>query len=61
VPKLIMQKRDKIKMIIALSLVLMMAITYYFFGKESLPMKTAAGFSLLFWIATMIYVNRKFK
>lgn len=56
-----MQKRDKIKMIIALSLVLMMATTYYFFGKNSLPMKTAAGFSLLFWIATMIYVNKKFK
>ena len=56
-----MQKRDKIKMIVALSLVLIMVITYYFFGKNSLPMKTTAGFSLVFWIATMIYVNKKIK
>lgn len=54
-----MLKKEKIKLIVVLILILMMAITYFIFGKESIVMKSMAGFSLVFWIITMIYLNKK--
>lgn len=56
-----MLKRDKIKLIVVSILVSIMAITYFLFGKESVAMKSAAGFSLASWLITMVYVNKKYK
>ncbi len=54
-----MLKKDKIKLIVVLILIVLMATTYFIFGKESIVMKSMAGFSLIFWVVTMIYLNKK--
>ncbi|MBI2279564.1 MAG: hypothetical protein HYU68_02580 [Bacteroidetes bacterium] len=54
-----MQKKDKIKLIVVSILIVMIATTYLVFGKESIVMKSMAGFSLVFWIVTMIYLNKR--
>lgn len=54
-----MLKKEKIKIIVVLILITIMALTYFFFGKESVVMKSVAGFSLVFWVITMIYLNKK--
>lgn len=56
-----MLKKEKIKIVVVLILILMMASTYYFFGKESIVMKSMAGFSLIFWVITMVSLNKKYK
>ena len=55
----VMQKKDKIKLIVVLILIVIMATTYFIFGKENIVMKSMAGFSLVFWVVTMIYLNKK--
>lgn len=59
--KKMMLKRDKIKLVVVSILLVMIASSYIVFGKESMVMKSVAGFSLVFWIITMIYLNRKYK
>ncbi len=54
-----MLKKDKIKLVVVSILLVMMVITYFIFGEESIAMKSMAGFSLIFWVATMIYLNKK--
>lgn len=56
-----MLQRDKIKLIVVSILVVLMATTYFIFGKESIAMKSVSGFSLVFWIITMVYLNKKYK
>lgn len=56
-----MLKKDKIKLMVVLILILMMATTYFIFGKDSIIMKSMAGFSLVLWIVTMLYLNKKYK
>lgn len=54
-----MLKKEKIKIIVVLILIAMMGLTYFFFGKESMVMKSVAGFSLVCWVIIMIYLNKK--
>lgn len=54
-----MLKRDKIKLVVVSVLLVMIVTTYFIFGKESIVMKSMAGFSLVFWIVTMIYLNKR--
>jgi len=56
-----MLTKDKIKVVVVLILILLMAITYFFVGKESIIMKSVAGSSLIIWLLTLLYVNKKYK
>lgn len=56
-----MLKRDKIKLIVVSILVGMLTVTYFLFGKESVALKSVSVFSLISWVGTMIYLNKKYK
>ena len=55
-----MLQKDKIKIIVVLTLIFAMGITYFFEGKESLVMKTVAGLSLVIWLITLLLLNKKY-
>ena len=55
-----MLQKDKIKIIVVLTLIIAMGITYFFEGKESLVMKIVAGFSLVIWLVTLVLLNKKY-
>jgi len=52
-------RKDKIKIIIALTLVTVVFATYSFVGKEGNTMKIVAGSSLFIWLITMYITNKK--
>jgi membrane protein YdbS with pleckstrin-like domain len=56
-----MHQKDKIKIIVVLILALVMGITYYFEGKESIIMKSVVGASFAIWLLTLFFLNRKNK
>ncbi len=55
-----MLQKDKIKIIVVLTLIIAMGITYFFEGKESLVMKIVAGLSLVIWLVTLVLLNKKY-
>jgi membrane protein YdbS with pleckstrin-like domain len=55
-----MLQKDKIKIIVVLTLIIAMGITYFFEGKESFVMKIVAGLSLVIWLVTLVLLNKKY-
>jgi len=55
-----MQPKDKIKTIVALSLVSILMIVFFVFGKEAQITKYVSGFCLIAWLAVMVIINRKY-
>lgn len=56
-----MLQKDKIKIIVVLILVITMGLTYSFVGKESGIMKSVSGASLIIWLLTLFFLNKKYK
>ncbi|HEY9083620.1 MAG TPA: hypothetical protein VIN73_09815 [Vicingaceae bacterium] len=54
-----MLRKDKIKIIIGLSLATIVFSTYLLVGKEGNTMKVVAGSSLFIWLITMYITNKK--
>lgn len=55
-----MLKKDKIKIGIVVTLLSLLGISLFVFGKESAITKYTSGFCLLAWLTTMIIVNKKY-
>lgn len=56
-----MQPKDKMKTIIALSLVGILAIAVFFLGQDAQITKYISGICLLTWLVAMVLINRKYK
>jgi len=54
-----MHKKDKIKTLIATSLLVIIISTLLIFGKESVLMKYISGGALIIWLASMFFLNKK--
>lgn len=54
-----LNQKDKIKIIIALILVSINLVAYFFVGKEGYTLKIISGSSLGIWLLTMYFTNKK--
>jgi len=54
-----MHKKDKIKALVALGLVVIAITSFLIVGKESVIMKYVSGGCLVTWLATMFFLNKK--
>ena len=54
-----MLKKDKIKIVIIVILLVLLGVSYFLFGKESPIMKYTSAFCLIAWLTTMFIVNKK--
>jgi len=54
-------KKDKIKIAVVSTLVVLLISSYIIVGKDSIVMKYVSGFCLLAWVATMVITNKIFK
>ena len=55
-----MHQKDKIKTIVALSLVTAILTSIFILGKEDIVTKYIVGFSLIAWLVVMVVINRKY-
>ncbi|MCC7332444.1 MAG: hypothetical protein IT232_07540 [Flavobacteriales bacterium] len=54
-----MQKKDKIKVTVALTLVALLVTAFLVFGKESVQLRVTSVFSLIVWLFVLFYSRKK--
>lgn len=54
-----MHQKDKIKALVALTLIIIVLGTFFIVGKEAILMKYVSGAALIIWLTTMFWLNKK--
>jgi len=54
-----MYKKDKIKILTLLIMITIIGLTYWFFGKDSIILKSLAAVFLAVWFVLMFILNKK--